>query len=70
MMGTLGVSASIAMGVVFFFLQILFANWWMSRYRYGLVEWAWRSLTYMKVQPMRAVGEHKAAVAAEFGKVV
>lgn len=60
MMGRIGASASIGLGVAFFFLQILFANWWMSRYRYGIVEWAWRSLTYMKLQPMRCVREDKA----------
>jgi uncharacterized protein len=53
MMGKLGVTISIVIGIAFFFLQILFANWWMARYRFGLVEWIWRSLTYMKLQPMK-----------------
>jgi hypothetical protein len=25
----------------------------MKRFRFGLVEWAWRSLTYFEVQPLR-----------------
>ncbi len=53
MMGYLGVTISVALGIGFFMLQILFAHYWMSRYRYGMVEWLWRTLTYMKVQPMR-----------------
>jgi uncharacterized protein len=28
--------------------------WWLSRFRFGPVEWLWRSLTYAKLQPMRA----------------
>jgi uncharacterized protein len=53
MMGYLGVTTSVALGISFFILQIFFANYWMSRYRYGMVEWLWRSLTYMKPQTMR-----------------
>jgi uncharacterized protein len=26
---------------------------WLSRFRYGPFEWLWRSLTYLKLQPMR-----------------
>ncbi len=33
--------------------QILFSNLWMNYFRYGPVEWVWRSLTYMKIQPLR-----------------
>jgi uncharacterized protein len=29
--------------------------WWMRRFRFGPMEWLWRSLTYMKLQPMRVV---------------
>lgn len=36
-------------------LQILVSNWWMKRFRYGLTEWLWRSLTYLKRQPIRRV---------------
>lgn len=60
MLGKIGVTASIALGLVFFFLQILFAKWWMARYQYGVVEWAWRSLTYLRMQPIRRVEKDKA----------
>jgi uncharacterized protein len=33
--------------------QLLFSLWWMERYRFGPFEWLWRSLTYMKRQPLR-----------------
>jgi len=34
-------------------LQLFLSTWWLSRYRFGPVEWLWRSLTYWKRQPMR-----------------
>ncbi len=34
--------------------QLFFSGWWLSRYGFGPVEWAWRSLTYWKRQPMRS----------------
>lgn len=38
---------------VLFTLQTLFCIWWLNRYQFGPAEWLWRSLTYMKLQPMR-----------------
>ena len=34
-------------------LQLMLSPWWLSRYRFGPVEWLWRSLTYWKRQPFR-----------------
>jgi uncharacterized protein len=34
-------------------LQLALSAWWLARYRFGPVEWLWRSLTYWKRQPMR-----------------
>lgn len=61
LLGKIGVAASIGLGIGFFFLQILFAKWWMGRYQYGVVEWAWRSLTYFRMQPLRREEKEKAA---------
>ena len=33
--------------------QLLWSKWWLERYRFGPVEWAWRSLTYKKMQSMK-----------------
>jgi len=33
--------------------QLIVSPLWLKRYRFGPVEWLWRSLTYMKRQPMR-----------------
>lgn len=34
-------------------LQLIYSPLWLSKYRFGPAEWAWRSLTYGKRQPMR-----------------
>ncbi len=34
-------------------LQMWISPWWLARYRFGPVEWLWRSLTYWTRQPMR-----------------
>ena len=33
--------------------QILLSVWWLRRFRFGPMEWLWRSLTYWKRQPFR-----------------
>jgi uncharacterized protein len=51
LLGKIGVTASIACGIGFFLLEILFAQWWLQRFNMGPFEWLWRSLTYLKIQP-------------------
>jgi uncharacterized protein len=34
-------------------LQIIWSHLWLKRFRFGPMEWAWRSLTYWKRQPLR-----------------
>lgn len=43
--------------IAFFALQVMFSRWWLDRYRFGPAEWLWRSLTYLKMQPMRRKGQ-------------
>ena len=35
-----------------FAFQIFFSSWWLSRFRFGPMEWLWRSLTYWRLQPL------------------
>ena len=39
--------------VVLFVALSAFSRWWLQRYRYGPLEWGWRSVTYWQPQPMR-----------------
>jgi uncharacterized protein len=36
-----------------FGLQIVFSSWWLKHYQYGPLEWLWRSLTYLRMQPLK-----------------
>ena len=36
-----------------FAVQTAWSPWWLARHHFGPVEWAWRSLTYGRPQPMR-----------------
>lgn len=51
--GRIGPAGGILLTVAIFLLQIPFSNWWLSRYRFGPMEWLWRCLTYRQRQPMR-----------------
>lgn len=48
-----GPAVSLLLTVVIYALQIWFSRWWLSHFRYGPLEWLWRSLTYLNWQPIR-----------------
>jgi uncharacterized protein len=43
-----GASTAMAIGAAIVLLQIPLSAWWMSRYRFGPIEWIWRRLTYAR----------------------
>lgn len=43
--------------------QLITSPIWLRYYKFGPIEWLWRSLTYMKMQPMRRLAQPAAAVA-------
>jgi len=49
----LSVSGIFWIGMAFFAAQILWSRWWLGRFRFGPVEWLWRSMTYGRWQPLR-----------------
>ncbi len=51
--GRIGPVPLVGVALAFFPLQILFSQWWLGRFRFGPVEWVWRSFTYGAPQPMR-----------------
>ena len=54
--GRAGVAAALAGAILLYVVQLICSEWWLRRFRFGPVEWVWRSLSYMKRQPF-----HRAA---------
>jgi uncharacterized protein len=50
----LGSATSLLLVAAVWTLLLLLCPWWLARFRYGPVEWLWRSLTYLKLQPFLA----------------
>ena len=50
----MGAAAGVALAVAVFAVQGAFSAWWLKRWRFGPIEWLWRSLMYGTAQPMRA----------------
>ncbi len=46
-------AAGLGLTVLIFALQIPLSAWWLSRFRFGPMEWLWRSLSYGRMQPMQ-----------------
>ena len=51
--GKFGPAESLIFVLLMYIIQIPISNWWLKRFRFGPVEWLWRSLTYKKRQPMK-----------------
>ena len=47
------VRSAFAICIAFFAFQIGFSHWWLARYRFGPMEWLWRTLTYGERPAMR-----------------
>jgi len=54
-LGFFGVGPAVLLPLTFiiFAAQMYASSWWLSRYRFGPVEWLWRRLTYKGTLPMR-----------------
>ncbi len=39
--------------LVVFSAQVAFSHWWLSKFRYGPMEWFWRGFTYRQLPPFR-----------------
>lgn len=53
LVGKVNVFVQLGYIAVLFTLQTLFCMWWLKRFYFGPAEWLWRSLTYMRLQPLR-----------------
>jgi uncharacterized protein len=53
--GQLGAAQTLPLGIAVYTMQSLLSTWWLTRFRYGPLEWLWRTLMYGKRQAMRKV---------------
>jgi uncharacterized protein len=51
--GKVSVLQGIIIAVSFWLLQLPISYWWLKRYKFGPVEWLWRSITYKQWQSNR-----------------
>lgn len=51
--GRISPAVGVALTFAMFAAQIAVSPWWLARFRFGPVEWLWRSLSYGRLQPMR-----------------
>jgi uncharacterized protein len=51
--GKVGAAGCLGIATAIFALQIAACHGWLRRYRFGPVEWLWRTLAYGRRQPMR-----------------
>jgi Predicted membrane protein len=51
--GKVGPAAGLALSFAIYAVQVPLSVWWLRRFRFGPMEWVWRSLTYGKAQTMR-----------------
>jgi uncharacterized protein len=50
--GRVGPALLLILTVVLYAVQTVFSQWWLQRFRFGPVEWLWRSLTYGRMLPL------------------
>jgi uncharacterized protein len=50
--GKVSMAQGVALTCAIWAAQVLLSAFWLSRFRYGPVEWLWRSLTYRQRMPM------------------
>jgi len=48
-----GAAGLLGITVAIYALQLPLSAWWLGRYRFGPLEWVWRTLTYGERPPMR-----------------
>jgi uncharacterized protein len=51
--GRFGPAAFLIPTVAIYSLETVLSGWWLARFRFGPVEWLWRSATYGAWQPLR-----------------
>ena len=55
LLGRIGAATALGMALLIFAVQMVIASVWVRRFRYGPLEWLWRTLARGQVQRMRKV---------------
>lgn len=50
-----GPAQLMVIGFIIYIAQVMFSHIWIKYFRFGPMEWLWRSLTYGKFQPMKRI---------------
>jgi uncharacterized membrane protein YeiB len=51
--GEVSRSLQILLAIAIIIFQLFASRWWLRNFRFGPLEWLWRSLTYLSLQPLR-----------------
>jgi len=51
--GKVNLWQGILLAVAIYILQVIWSHHWLKHYRFGPLEWLWRSMTYRERQPMK-----------------
>lgn len=51
--GSLRPAPVFVLGVAVYIAQLQLSRYWLGRYRFGPIEWCWRTLMYGRLQPMK-----------------
>lgn len=60
--GRIGSSAAVLIVITGYALQIAISRWWLSRFRFGPLEWLWRAVTYRSWPPMPRAASNDASL--------
>jgi len=60
--GKIGLTAGLGLVFAIYIAQALFSRWWLTRFRYGPLEWLWRALMYGRAPPFRTVALEQSSV--------
>ncbi|MDR2948006.1 MAG: DUF418 domain-containing protein [Prevotella sp.] len=53
--GGWGTTEVFVLGLIIYIIQIIISKYWLKYFRYGPLEWLWRSGTYLEWQPLRKI---------------
>jgi uncharacterized protein len=53
LLGRFGNTVNIPLGLAVFAMQVWASRLWLTPFRFGPLEWVWRSLTWFRLEPFR-----------------